>query len=324
MDDPLTYDIENKTRRRFVTEADWIPGFWNFLLGLDCDDLIAELVQNDLDQDATCTNISFEQDRLVCEGNGKPVDLEGWQRLRKIQGAGKNVPAKNGKIGIKNHGLKTAFTIGDEIRLLSAGQAITQTLYAHGRDTAPYPGASPEPEADPQAPVKGCRIIIRYRNADIAPLEGEAVVFKAVDAQAIDALFKSACASTPEQFAGIVSPGGVPRYQIVLRHWRLGEARFVFSCTRPRKLARPAKDIKIFSRRCAVSGTVPSLPADLKEEAVRRLLPLKGSLRQRVADFFRRGNRFFVEVFLASRRTRQTGHRHREIPVSHWLPRRLA
>ena len=296
MDEPLTYDIENKTRRRFVTEANWIPGFWNFLLGLDCDDLIAELVQNDLDQGATCTDISFEQDRLVCEGNGEPVDSEGWLRLRKIQGAGNSVPAKRGKIGIKNHGLKTAFTIGDEIRLLSDGQAITQTLYARGRDTAPYPGASPEPEADPQAPVKGCRVIIRYRNADIAPLEGEAVVFRAVDAQAIDALFKSACASTPEQFAGIVSPRVVPRYQIVLRHGHLGEARFVFSCTRPRNLARPTKGIEIFRRRCAVSGTVHSLPADLKEEAVRRLLPLKGSLRQRVADFFRLENRFFVEV----------------------------
>jgi hypothetical protein len=103
----------------FVTEVDWVPAFWNFLAGLDRDDLIAELVQNDLDQAATRTVISFEQDRLICEGNGNPVDAEGWQRLRKIQGAGHTVPAKRGKIGVKNHGLKTAFTIGDEIQLLS-------------------------------------------------------------------------------------------------------------------------------------------------------------------------------------------------------------
>ena len=293
---PLAHDIENETGSRFVTEADWIPGFWNFLLSLDCNDLIAELVQNDLDQGATRTVISFEQDQLVCEGNGKPVDSEGWQRLRMIQGAGHSVPAKRGKIGIKNHGLKTSFTIGDEIRLLSAGRSITQTLYANGRDHAPFPGASPEPEADPQAPVRGCRIIIRYRDADIVPREGEAGVFGAVGEQDINALFKSACASTPEQFAGIVSPEMAPRYQIVLCHWRLGEARFAFSCTRPRKPAKPAKGIEIFRRRCVVSGTVNSLPADLQEEAVRRLLPLKGRLRQRDADFFRRGNRFFVEV----------------------------
>jgi len=103
----------------FVTEADWIPDFWNFLLGLNREDLIAELIQNDLDQEATQTQISFERDRLVCEGNGNPVDKNGWRRLRKIRGAGYRVPAKKGKIGVKNHGLKTAFKIGDEIRLLS-------------------------------------------------------------------------------------------------------------------------------------------------------------------------------------------------------------
>ena len=88
---------------------DETPIIWNFLLGLDRNDLIAELVQNDLDQDATRTVISFEQDRIVCEGNGKPVDAKGWKRLRKMQGAGDGVPAKSGKIGIKNNGLKTAF-----------------------------------------------------------------------------------------------------------------------------------------------------------------------------------------------------------------------
>ena len=108
----------------FVTEADWIPGFWNYLLDLDRDDLIAELVQNDLDQDASRTVVSFEEDQLVCEGNGKPVEADGWQRLRKIQGAGDSVPPKRGKIGVKNHGLKTAFTVGDELELLSAGQKI--------------------------------------------------------------------------------------------------------------------------------------------------------------------------------------------------------
>lgn len=284
---------ENAAGDGFVTEADWIPAFWNFLGGLDRDDLLAELIQNDLDQDATRTVISFERDRLICEGNGKPVDAGGWRRLRSIQGAGDRVPAKRGKIGVKNHGLKTAFTIGDEIRLLSAGQAITQTLYRYGRKKPPFPGASAQSEPDPEAPVKGCRIIVSYRDKNIEPREGEAILLGAVDEQDIDALFASACANTPEQFAGIVSPEIAPRYEIVLRHWRLGEARFVFSCTRPRKIA---KGIEIFHRRCAVSGTAPSLPDGLQEEAARRLLPLKGRLKERAADFFRRENRFFVEV----------------------------
>lgn len=280
-------------RGSFVTEADWIPNFWNYLLDLDRGDLIAELIQNDLDQGATRTVISFEEDRLVCEGNGDHVVDEGWRRLRKIQGAGYSVPAKCGKIGVKNHGLKTAFTVGDELWLMSAGQRIVQTLYAKGRNKPPYPGASSKPIPDPQAPVDGCRIVVLYRNADIKPPHGEASVLGAISAQKIDNLFLSACATTPEQFAGIVSPKVAPRYEIVLQHWRLGEARFCFSCTRPRKIA---KRIEIFRRRCTVSGTVSSLPKDLLEQAARRMAPLKGRLTQRVADFFRRGRRFYIEV----------------------------
>ncbi len=290
---PAIQDVPQNPGEQFVTEADWIPGFWNYLLDLDRDDLVAELVQNDLDQDATRTIISFERDHLVCEGNGRPVEADGWKRLRKIQGAGNSVPAKRGKIGVKNHGLKTAFTIGDEIRLMSGGQAIVQTLYAHGRNKAPHPGASAGPAPDPHAPMEGCRLIIRYRQAAIEPPHGEANVLSAVGTEEIDALFRTACTSAPEQFAGIVSPEVAPEYEIVLRHWRLGEARFVFSCTRPRKIGRR---IELFRRRCAVSGSVSSLPEGLQEQAARRLVPLAGRLRQRVADFFRRGNRFFVEV----------------------------
>ena len=122
----------------FVTKADWVPNFWNYLLNLDCNDLVAELIQNDLDQGATRTVIAFEPDRIVCEGNGKSVDADGWQRLQMIQGAGHSVPAKRGKIGVKNHGLKTAFTVGDRLELLSDGRSIVQTLYANvaiGRHT---------------------------------------------------------------------------------------------------------------------------------------------------------------------------------------------
>ena len=156
----------------FVTEFDSIPGFWNYLNGLDCNDLIAELIQNDLDQDATRTDISFERTCLICEGNGAPVDPEGWQRLRKILGAGDKVPAKRSRFGVKNHGLKTVFTIGDEFRLMSDGKAIVQTLYSNGRNRPPYPGASKHPMEDPQAPATGCRVIVPYRNDDFKPHQG--------------------------------------------------------------------------------------------------------------------------------------------------------
>ena len=134
MDALVVEDMDRQPDTRFVTEFDAIPGFWNYLVGIDRADLIAELVQNDLDQGATSTIISFERTRLVCDGNGRPVEPEGWQRLRKILGAGDEVPAKRRRFGVKNHGLKTAFTIADEIRLMSDGKAIVQTLYAKGRD----------------------------------------------------------------------------------------------------------------------------------------------------------------------------------------------
>ena len=278
---------------QFVTEFDSIPGFWNYLVGLDSNDLIAELIQNDLDQGATRTAISFERKCLICEGNGEPVDPEGWQRLRTILGAGDEVPAKRSRFGVKNHGLKTAFTIGDEIRLMSDGKAIVQTLYRYGRNRPPFPGASKHPMEDPQAPATGCRVIVPYRNDGFKPPQGEAFEWPAVDAEKIEALFRSACASMPEQFAGIVSPEITPGYEIVLRHWRLGEVRFLFSCTRPRKIT---KRMEVFRRRCTVSGTFSPLPEALREQAVRRLAPLKGVLQERAADYFRRGKRYFVEV----------------------------
>ena len=244
-------DIERSDS--FVTKADWVPNFWNYLLDLDRNDLVAELIQNDLDQGATRTVIAFEPNRIVCEGNGKSVDADGWQRLQMIQGAGYSVPAKRGKIGVKNHGLKTAFTVGDRLQLLSDGHSIIQTLYANGRNRPPHPGASRLPIHDPDAPANGCRIIIWYRTAAIQPAHGEAIVLGPVSIQEIDNLFLGACRSAPEQFAGIVSPEIVPRYEIVLRHWKLGEARYLFSCTRPVKIVRR---IQTFRRRCIVQGTV--------------------------------------------------------------------
>ena len=293
MDALVVNDLDRESDTRFVTEFDAVPGFWNYLVGLDRTDLIAELIQNDLDQGATRTVISFERTRLVCEGNGKPVEPEGWQRLRKILGAGDEVPAKHRRFGVKNHGLKTAFSIGDEIRLMSDSRSIVQTLYAKGRNMPPHPGASDHPMEDRQAPADGCRVIIRYRDTGLVPTQGEAIKLDAVSVEEIDSLFQLACVSTAEQFAGIVSPEITPRYEIVLRHWRLGEVRFLFSCTRPRKIA---KRIELFQRRCTVSGTFSPLPVPQREQAVRRLTPLKDVLTDRVADYFRRGRRFFVEA----------------------------
>ena len=231
----------------------------------------------------------------MCEGDGRPVDEDGWKRLRSIQGAGNKVPAKRGKIGVKNHGLKTAFTIGDEIQLSSDGKKIIQTLYKNGINQDPYPGASKDPEPDPLAPTNGCRIVIRYRSTDFKAKQGENIVIGKVTAQDINTLFKSSCINLPEQFAGIVSPNGVSRYTVMLDHWSLGSAKFVFSCTKPRKI-KGMRSIEIFRRKCEVSGTVDSLSSGLIEEAARYALPLKEPFNKNPADFFRQRNRFYIEV----------------------------
>ena len=71
------YNTEIEDKSCFVTDVDEIPIVWNFLLGLNRDDIIAEPVQNDLDREATRTIIQSEEDQLVSEGNGSPVDSKG-------------------------------------------------------------------------------------------------------------------------------------------------------------------------------------------------------------------------------------------------------
>ncbi len=230
---------------------------------------------------------------MVSEGNGQPVDAAGWLRLRTIRGAGDRVPAKVGRIGVKNHGLKTAFMIGDSLDVLSDGKRISQTLRARGLDAPPYPGASSKPVLDVRAPVAGCRIIVHYRQRRLEPREGEALALEAVSDEDIERLFHASCATLPEQFLGIVCPEMTRGYEIVLRHWRCGEAIFRFSAGRPRRLGG---SIVCFRRRCVTTGTTDSLPPGRVEDVARRLLPLDALLRRRTADHFRRGRRLFCEV----------------------------
>ncbi|MDE0308554.1 MAG: HNH endonuclease signature motif containing protein [Acidiferrobacterales bacterium] len=291
------HDIELVEGNEFVTEVDEIPIVWNFFVGLDRNDLIAELVQNDIDQDATRTTVRFEKDQLICEGNGQQVDSDGWARLRKLQGAGNSVPAKRGKIGVKNHGLKTSFTIGDEIHLSSAGQKIIQTLYAEGRDKPPRPGASKEPVQDPDAPETGCRVVIMRRSEEITPSVGEAITLAVTDQTEMDELFERSCQRIPDQFIGIVSPYAIKKFELELSHWQLGTVSFKFNCSYPKKVKRKNKYFEIFRRRCTVSGNKDPLPSKLVEEVSIRTFPLERQLKQRIPFFYKRDrNRYFVEV----------------------------
>ena len=79
-----------------VQEVDLPAIVGQFLINVRLEDLIVELVQNELDAGSTATSIRFGPDSLVCEGDGEPIDEDGWARLRKTLGAGHQVPVKPG------------------------------------------------------------------------------------------------------------------------------------------------------------------------------------------------------------------------------------
>jgi hypothetical protein len=80
------------------------------------------------------------------------------QRFAISAGRAKKLRVSATRIGVKNHGLKTCFTVGDEILIQSEGKRFKQTLYRYGVNAAPTPGAFKFPEPDASAPEEGCRI----------------------------------------------------------------------------------------------------------------------------------------------------------------------
>ena len=152
----------------YVQHFDVVPQFWQFLTELRFDDLIVELIQNELDANASRTTITFYADRLVCQGDGEPVSEDGWRRLAFVMGAGDQVESKRFRIGVKNHGLKACFGLGDEIVLRSDGRSTIQTLYKDGLDEHPSPGTLPRPEPDDGAPLTGCLVEVPYRTKSLS------------------------------------------------------------------------------------------------------------------------------------------------------------
>ena len=224
----------------FVFETDAIPETWQFLNGLRRDDLIAELIQNELDAGSTSTQIIFERDRLICEGNGEPIDKVGWTRLSFFRGAGDRVPRKRAKTGVKNHGLKACFTIADDIIIRSAGKYTKQTLHHPERAPKPYPGAMESSEDDPVTHKAGCRVEVPYRTEDLHVNVGEPLTFSALDEQEIDGLYEAACSEIPQRFFGVVRPGLRSSYEIEVSHWKHGTKRFSF-------LQRPDQSPRLLS-----------------------------------------------------------------------------
>ncbi|HEC64712.1 MAG TPA: hypothetical protein ENI23_05430 [bacterium] len=276
----------------FVTKFDEVPGFWQFINGLRSDDIITELLQNELDAEAEQTRILFTEDKLICEGNGKPVDEEGWQRLSFMRGAGDLAPRKQNRIGIKNHGLKTCFTIGDEIIIKSAGKYLCQTLYKNGSNNPPSPGAFDTPLLDPEAPETGCHIIVPYRLKNLVTKVGEPLTFLATSSEKIERLFQIVSKEIPYLLIGVLRPTIRERYTVILEHHLLGRVRFEFKCGRPIIKNR----MKMFSRICEVYNEKGEKKEAIRERAYIFIVPFQSDTFREIPDFYKGRNGFYADI----------------------------
>lgn len=274
----------------YVTQSDTVPEFFNYVRSLHADDLVAELVQNEIDAGSTHTIIEFGCDRLICRGNGAPIDGDGWKRLTFLRGAGDEVPQKKGRIGIKNHGLKACFTIGDTIFIRSGGFKTDQTLYKHGENKPPKPAARKAPIPDPGCSGDGCTIEVPYRRRQLVSAVGERVVLEAPSGDEIDALFNDGVATLIQRFMGTLRPDVRPHHLIELRHHRLGTTSFSFATTRP--LAKGK--FQIFSRTCQIGA--PDGERIVRERVVTRTIARPRGVQHDVPDFYARKARLAIEL----------------------------
>ena len=281
---------------KFVQQFDSVPQFWQFIRGLRFEDLLVELIQNELDANASSTSISFMPDRLICQGDGDPVSEDGWRRLSFIAGAGDQVQAKRFSIGVKNHGLKACFRLGDEIILRSDGRKMIQTLYKDGYDSQPSPGTLPRPDPDEVAPPTGCSVEVPYRQKDLAVPKGESLTLTAPDEKLIETLFRSACELLPGRLMGVVRPGVRDQYTLRMSHHMQGSVEFHWRAKRGRTVnGRGRRRFMVFGRECSTSSDVPGvLSTDLLEQACTFRLPFPAGKRAEIPNFYVRDKKSFM------------------------------
>ena len=284
---------------RFVQLFDSVPQFWQFIRGLRLEDLLVELVQNELDANATRTSITFTPDRLVCQGDGEPVSEDGWRRLSRLAGAGDQVEAKRFSIGVKNHGLKACFRLGDDIIVRSDGRQTIQTLYMNGHDSPPSPGALPEPDPDFEAPLTGCSVEVPYRRKDLVVPKGESLTLRAPGEEFLTTLFRNACEFLPSRLMGVVRPGIRNQYTLRMSHHTQGLVEFRWRAKRRRTFrGRSRRKFSVFGRECSTSSDVPGVvSATTYEQACTFSVPFPTGKRPEIPTLYKGGkNAFLAEV----------------------------
>ena len=258
--------------------------------------LIVELIQNDLDANASRTSIAFTSDRLICQGDGEPVSEDGWRRLSFVMGAGVEVESKRFRIGVKNHGLKACFWLGDEIIVRSAGLRMIQTLYKDGHEKQPSPGTLPEPIPDSGALPTGCSIEVPYRNQELVVTKGENLTIGIPDGSSLERLFRNACELLPGRLLGVVRPGIRDQYTLCLSHHALGSVEIHWRAKRGRNInSRGPRQFTVFSRECDTSSKASGVPSTaIHERACTFRLPFPAGKQPEVPDFFFRDRKSFL------------------------------
>jgi len=200
-----------------------------FLSDLTPYDIIIELIQNELDAGSKHTIISFKSNKLICEGNGKQIESAGWERLKYVLGAGGEVDAKIDGIGVKNHGLRSAFLIGDEISVQSIGHRIDHTARGSPADLSKFSPAVWPKIKDTEAPISGTRITIPYRSSPITIPNGDNIRLEIHSEKSIDSLFQDALKKSPSRFISASSPGKKWHYELTLEYRKI-KYKFTFDC----------------------------------------------------------------------------------------------
>jgi hypothetical protein len=186
-----------------------------FLGELTLGDIIVELVQNELDGGSRRTEIEITDDALICTGDGEKIGPTGWERLSFVIGAGTLVEAKVDGIGVKNHGIRACFLLGDRIVVQSDKQRADLTARGQPDEPDAFFPAAWDPEPDPMAPKRGVRVTVPMRTEPLA-IPGRNPLMPPTSGT-LDELFNSAIEAAPDRFLCASTPGQPWRYELVFK-----------------------------------------------------------------------------------------------------------
>lgn len=269
-----------------------VPGILGqFLSDLAPTDLVVELVQNDLDAGATTTRIVFGADAFTSEGDGASIDGNGWTRLEYVLGAGGEIEAKKDGIGSKNHGLRSAFLLSDEIGIQSGGLRVdltTRGLEAHPTRFSP---AAWDRSEDATGPTKGTRITAPYRATRIQKPDGDGNFLEPPTPPELDELWAESVREAPERFICASAPGKPWQYELALARHGHPTRTFVFEC---KPLTGALRGIFMRTCKLKVEGRPPRVI--LRRHCARFLIDPADLGAGKVPRLFRTGRDIYGEI----------------------------